>query len=178
MKFWSLLLVSVILGGSTLHAQDLGSGQPIERTGNQGFGVMLGNPTGVSAKYWINEGIALDGAFGVARGEFDVHADLLFHLFHWSEEAVFLPKWVKDADYARELPFYFGMGPRLLFADDNEFGIRFPFGFSYLPHTQPWEVFFEVAPVVRTTPDFGFNGDIAIGARYYFAAIRPLVKRE
>jgi hypothetical protein len=140
------------------------------RRGDQGYGVMVGNPSGVTGKFWVNETIAVDAAVGVARGEFDIHMDLLFHKFDW------LPNPGSDAfsqAVARgELPFYFGAGPRLLFEHNEEFGIRFPVGLSYLPKESSWEGFVEVAPVMRATPDFGFNGDFAVGVRYYFQAIR------
>ena len=35
------------------------------------------------------------------------------------------------------------------------------------------EMFGKLLPVLRLTPDAGFNADFAIGARYYFDAIRP-----
>jgi hypothetical protein len=137
---------------------------------------MIGNPSGFSAKMWIDEQLAIDGAIGVARSEFDIHASLLWHVFGWTKKTnlVISPN-IKSADERNELPLYFGIGPRLLFEEDKEFGIRFPLGIAYLPQSDPWEFFFEVAPVLRTSPSTGFNGDFAIGARYYFKAIRAKV---
>ncbi len=144
-----------------------------ERRGDEGIGLMLGNPSGLSGKMWIDENVALDAAFGVDRGDTDIHASLLFHKFNWSNKSPIVPVSMQEADERGELPVYFGFGPRLIFRDDNEFGLRFPLGISYLPKTTPWEFFFEVAPVLRITQEVGFNGDFAIGARYYFKAIRP-----
>lgn len=138
------------------------------RSGDQGYGLLVGIPSGVSAKYWLNDLSALDGGVGVVGGDWEVHADFLYHDFRWYERLNMAPP-SRDA----EVPFYFGIGPRLVFADEREFGLRLPAGFSYLPHADIWEVFAEVAPVVRLTPDWGLNGDIAVGARYYFTAIRP-----
>lgn len=145
-----------------------------ERRGDQGYGVMLGNPSGLSAKVWIDENVAFDGAVGVARGEFDIHADLLIHRFKWLHTT--RPAWgsFQQAVDRNELPFYFGIGARLLFEEDKEFGIRLPLGLSYLRSGSPWEFFGEIAPVIRVTPDTGFNGDFAVGVRYYFQAIRPM----
>jgi hypothetical protein len=147
-----------------------------ERRGDQGYGLMVGNPSGFSAKMWIDENVALDGAIGVDRGEFDIHTTLLYHKFHWTSESMSGP--LREADQKGELPLYFGVGPRLLFEDEREFGVRFPVGLSYLPKASPWEFFGELAPVLRITQDVGFNGDFAIGARYYFKAIRPLSDRQ
>ena len=142
-----------------------------ERGGDQGVGVMLGNPSGFSYKMWLDDQVALDGAAGIDRGDFDMHASLLWHNFAWSKNIN--DRLIKGITDNGDFPFYFGFGPRVLFAGDTEFGIRFPLGLSFLPHDTLWEFFFEVAPVLRLTPDAGFNGDFAIGARYYFPAIRP-----
>lgn len=163
-------IVSLLLIGM------FGSPAMAERRGDQGYGLMIGNPSGFSAKMWIDERIAVDGAVGVARGEFDLHTTLLIHKFHWTTEAMSGP--LREADQQGELPLYFGVGPRLLFEDEKEFGLRFPVGLSYLPKTTPWEFFVELAPVLRITEEVGFNGDFAIGARYYFKAIRPLADRQ
>lgn len=136
-------------------------------SGDQGYGIMLGNPSGLSGKFWFSNEIALDGAIGIDRGEVDAHVSFLYHDFDvLRRSGVHLPSNMDSA-------FYLGLGPRILFADNDEFGIRFPFGISLFPHGTPWEIFGEIAPVLRLTPDVGFNGDIAIGARYYFDTIRP-----
>ncbi len=144
-----------------------------QRRGDQGVGVMIGNPTGFSYKMWLDETIAIDSAAGIDKGEFDLHATFLVHNFQtakrWAQTSSVFRSLNEDGD----LPWYFGAGPRLLFEDKSEFGVRFPLGFSFLPHNSPWETFAEVAPVLRFTPDLGFDGDFALGVRYYFPAIRP-----
>lgn len=144
-----------------------------QRRGDQGVGVMIGNPSGFSYKMWLDENIGLDGAVGIAQGEFDIHTTLLYHNFNtakqWAQNSAFFSDIVKSGD----LPWYIGAGPRVLFENNTEFGIRFPIGMSYLPHHSPWETFFEFAPVLRLTPDTGLDADFALGVRYYFPAIRP-----
>ncbi len=139
-----------------------------ERSGDQGIGLMLGNPSGFSYKFWLNDDMAIDGAAGIAQSEFDIHATLLWHLHGWSKNI----KGFEGANREGDFPLYFGIGPRLLFEHDEEFGIRFPVGLSYLPNDSLWEFFGEVAPVFRITPDTGIDGDFAIGLRYYFPAVR------
>jgi len=146
-----------------------------ERSGDQGYGLMVGNPTGLSAKVWLNEEWGLDGAVGIARGEFDVHMTLLFHQFTWHQKWENKEAWIGRLVSKGSFPFYVGVGPRLLFEDDEEWGIRFPLGLSFLPFESNWEVFGEFAPVIRLTPDTGFNGDFALGVRYYFQTIRPRI---
>jgi len=134
--------------------------------GDQGFGIMFGNPTGVTGKYWLDDVWALDGALGADRGEFDVHMDFLWHNEEFLGQHNLLPK-----DLDAKVPVYLGAGARVLFADKAEFGIRFPVGVSVLPNNTDWEFFGEFAPVLRVTPDVGINADYALGVRYYFRAI-------
>lgn len=136
--------------------------------GDQGYGVMLGNPTGLSGKVWFNDQIALDAAFGIDQGELDTHLTLLFHDNHLLKQLNIQP-----ANSSLSLPVYIGVGPRILFNDNTEVGIRTPIGVSFFPAATDWEMFAEIAPVIRLSPDAGLDGDFAIGARYYFHAIRP-----
>lgn len=147
------------------------SSAAVQRSGDQGYGFMVGNPTGFSTKVWLDENFAFDGAAGIARSEFDLHVSLLWHHFRWTDRVA--GGWMARITEAGEFPFYIGIGPRLLFEDDREWGIRFPVGLSFLPHQSNWEFFTEVAPVLRVTPHTGFNGDFAAGVRYYFRTIRP-----
>ena len=48
-----------------------------------GLGVVLGEPTGISAKYWLTSGGALDFGLGYSftssNSVFDFYADYVFH---------------------------------------------------------------------------------------------------
>lgn len=142
-----------------------------ERSGDQGYGLLIGRPSGFSAKLWLNDYWTIDGAIGVASGELAFHGDILYHVFNWTEGqgSDSLDRITKNG----ALPFYVGIGPRVIFRDDEEIGIRFPVGLSYLPFGSDWEIFGEIAPVLRLEPDTGFNGDYGVGVRYYFRTIRP-----
>lgn len=140
-----------------------------ERWGDQGVGVMVGNPTGFSYKVFVDERLAVDAAFGVDQHQLDAHATLLFHDFNLVRQSPSLSSLTANAD----IPVYIGIGPRLLFDNDTELGIRLPVGFSIFPHRTPWEIFTELAPVIRLTPESGVDFDFSIGVRYYIAAIRP-----
>lgn len=137
-------------------------------SGDQGVGVMLGNPTGVSGKFWLDDRVAIDGAFGIAQGELDTHVTLLLH-----DEQLLKTLGIQKTSSAKVLPVYIGAGPRILFDDDTEVGLRVPLGLSYFPDKSEWEFFGELAPVIRFTPSSGLDLDFAVGARYYFKAIRP-----
>jgi hypothetical protein len=141
-----------------------------DHAGDQGVGVMLGNPTGLSYKIFLDDQIGIDAAFGVDQGDLDTHVTLLIHDWNLMRRSPNFADITRNGD----LPVYFGIGPRLLFADDDtEVGLRLPLGASYFPHGTPWETFIELAPVIRLAPSTGLDLDFSLGVRYYFPAIRP-----
>jgi hypothetical protein len=131
-----------------------------------GIGIILGEPTGLSLKYWIDEEIAVDGALAWSYSENDslqLHGDYLVHNYD-----------VLELD---EMPVYYGVGARLKFKDDdgrgrNEndamFGIRFPLGITYLFEDAPLDLFFELVPVLDLSPDVDLDINAALGLRFYF----------
>jgi len=141
------------------------------RTARDGFGigVIIGEPTGVSAKKWTDREHAFDAAAAWSFSEDDavrLHADYLVHNFGVIRT---------DASTGR-LPFYYGIGGRILIFDndrrgddhDTRLGVRFPLGFSFLFTRAPFDIFAEIVPVLDIVPDSDFGLDAAIGARFYF----------
>jgi len=131
-------------------------------TGRFGVGVIFGEPTGVSLKYFINDKLAVDGGVGWAfykETDFHLHADVLWHQF----DLIPVPE--------GRLPLYFGVGARFKAMDDQDdrVGIRAPVGLSYLFETLPLDVFVEVAPVLDfTSSDVHGSVTAGIGARWWF----------
>lgn len=125
-----------------------------------GVGVIIGEPTGLSFKGWLDGSTAIAGAAAWSFGRHDslhMHADYLVHKY-----GVF--RAVRG-----KLPVYYGIGARVKFDEpDTRFGIRIPVGISYLFGSDPLDVFLEIAPVVDIAPatDVNFNG--GLGIRYYF----------
>ena len=131
-----------------------------------GFGVIVGEPTGLSLKYWLDDEHAIDGAAAWSFSEndsFQLHGDYLIHNFE-----------LLGAD---ELPCYYGLGARIKFRDsdgrgrnedDTIFGIRFPLGITYLFDEVPLDVFAELVPVLDVAPDADADINAAIGLRFYF----------
>lgn len=125
-------------------------------------GMIFGEPTGASLKYWFNDTIAIDGALGWAFHQDDIdfylHSDVLWHKFD-----VFN---VSRGD----LPLYFGLGASAKFRDghDDIWGIRFPVGVNYLFADAPVSLFFEVAPVLDVAPSVRGDYSVGVGARYRF----------
>jgi hypothetical protein len=129
--------------------------------GRFGIGAMVGEPTGLSMKYWLSEKNAVD--LGAAwsfedHGSFQLQSDFLTHKFD-----------IFPVDYG-ELPLYFGIGGRVKFPDHGETraGVRVPVGVSYFFPDVPIELFAEVAPIMDVTPSTHFCVNGGIGVRYYF----------
>jgi hypothetical protein len=144
-----VLFLSLILN-CTLQAQDKGLG----------LGIMIGEPTGFSGKYWLNETNAVD--FGLAysfvhpHSSFSLHGDYLIHL----------PALItKD----RSFPFYYGFGGRLhIGSSDKPFiGARGVVGILWMSKKYPIDAFFEIAPIFNIFAETSLHLDLAIGARYY-----------
>ena len=134
----------------------------INEPGSLGVGAMLGEPIGLSVKYWLSDKTAVDGGVGYSFEDEDgcqLHADVLFHKFDL---------WRADT---RDLPVYVGVGGRVKFVDhgDNHAGIRIPVGVSYLMRTQRLELFAEVAPVLDVAPATTLEWNGEVGIRFYFS---------
>jgi hypothetical protein len=147
------------------HARAEGRG--VEK-GAFGLGLILGEPTGVSAKYYLADDTAIDAAAGgafIGRGV-QVHADFLWH------------PWILEQREGFVLPLYLGVGARVLKRDAGggdedhvRIGLRVPVGILFDFTRVPLDVFVEIAGVAdyRTRGDaFGLDLNAGAGARYYF----------
>lgn len=144
--FFVLILLSV-----KLYAQDKAFG----------LGIMIGQPTGFSAKYWLNNENAVD--FGLAYSfigndkGFSLHSDYLYHINGFSKSHI-------------KLPVYYGFGARIRAVDNSKtyLGARGVVGLVYMDNTAPFDVFLEMAPIFNLFPETSLNFDLALGLRYYF----------
>lgn len=129
-----------------------------------GVGFIIGEPTGISIKKWINNSTAWDAAIAwslIDKEKIAVQADFLRHNFNEIKSDL------------GEMPMYFGLGGAIKIVEEDDgqeavFGIRGVFGIEYIFETEPAEVFFEVGPIIQIIPklDIGVTG--GIGIRYYF----------
>ena len=125
--------------------------------GQLGLGLLLGDPTSGSAKYWLDKDQAIDFGIGVSH-TLVMHADYMYHGWDLIPE----PKRGK-------LSVYGALGPRLEFYDDVDFGIRAVPGLSYWPTLKrPVEMFVELGPVFRLTNGLRVRIDGGFGVRWYF----------
>jgi hypothetical protein len=136
----------------------------VATAGPLGLGIMVGEPTGISAKLWTGHGTAMD--FGAAWSftdevAFHVHAD---YLVHWPG-----PPEINVGG----LLFYAGLGGRIkLEEDSNRAGVRIPLGVTYLFSQSHLDFFLEIAPILDLAPDTELRGNGGFGIRYYFGG-RP-----
>jgi hypothetical protein len=138
-----------------------------------GIGVIIGSPTGVSMKLYLDRQNAIDAAVGGAllgAGGIHVHADYLWHPLMITRD---------DAFY---LPLYIGLGARVLGhqrsqgrEDDVHVGARAVAGILFDLRRVPLDVFLEAALVVDFVFDDGDAEDhsrlginAGMGIRYYF----------
>ncbi len=126
---------------------------------NKGLGAIIGDPTGVSLAYWTSNSQAFSAGAAwhfVQNPSLHLHVDYLFYRFDIIEPNV------------GSMPLYFGVGGRIRFENDDQFGVRFPLGIAYHFQDDPLEIFLEVVPVLDLIPGTGFSGNSGIGIRYYF----------
>jgi hypothetical protein len=155
-----------------------------------GLGLMIGNPTGLSGKWYLNKPFALQAGLGYVDDDFDDGGD--DDGFHLHVDVVWHPRVLaRTPDFT--LPFYFGVGGRILDDDDRYvcgpggerctdndtyLGVRVPVGLLMDFNKVPLDIFLELALVVDFVEfdDDDFDDDnhdrahmnLALGARYYF----------
>lgn len=127
-----------------------------QKAGDVGAGVVLGAPTAVTGKLWLDGTRALDAGLGWSS-ELTVYGDYLWH--GWDV----LPKPAEG-----RLPVYLGLGVQVRTFRDAEFGVRAVAGVAYWLPRDPVEIFLELVPVFRLTPGTSVGLDAGLGLRYYF----------
>ncbi len=127
-----------------------------QKAGDFGAGVILGGPTGPTAKFWLNDTRALDIGLGL-NDNLTLYGDYLWH----SWKALPQPSEGK-------LPIYLGLGAQIRDAHHNDPALRAVAGIAYWLPRNPIELFFEIVPVFRLSHDADAELDAGIGLRYYF----------
>jgi hypothetical protein len=124
-----------------------------------GLGIIIGEPTGISAKQWTGSNTAIDGAIAWSfekESALHLHGDLLYHSF--------TPSKIDHGKFA----WYYGIGGRVKFEDDSKIGVRVPLGMDYFFGSAPLDFFFEIVPILDLAPSTDFSLNAAIGIRYFF----------
>lgn len=136
------------------------SGTAFSQSNGFGLGIILGEPTGISTKYWTTGSTAFDFGLGYSlkkNSRLHLHADYLFHvnnLFNTTEN----------------ISLYYGPGARLRLVEsgDSRLGFRFDVGLVWIPKNSPIDVFLEIAPLLDIIPSTDFTVNGGVGVRYFF----------
>ena len=133
---------------------------PTQASTRMGVGIVAGEPSGFSFKWWLDESTAVDAVSGwsLDDGDFYAHVDYLWH------------RSVEDVEIGGSVPVYYGIGGRLLLRDDDDskLGVRIPIGVDYLFDGGRFDVFVEIAPIFNFVPETEFDLSGGVGARFYF----------
>jgi hypothetical protein len=141
---------------SILAACFLLSAASAAQPGRAGVGLVLFEPSGLTAKAWLSRSVALSGAIGWSAEEnhyLHLHVDFLFYRLRLA------------ADRNLDLDFYLGAGGKIVFRDSDNAWLRVPLGVDFLLRKSPLNFFFEVVPSFNFS-DLKLFG--AIGFRYIF----------
>jgi hypothetical protein len=135
-----------------------------------GIGVILGEPTGFTGKYWLNN-----------KEAYDLSVSFRFSSYLYLSGAYLYHNYdvFKNMENPGSAALYYGGGVRLI-ADsehnyrkhyDNDtydtiFGLRGTVGVSYVIPNQPFEVFIEFSPIMNITPATNLDFSAGVGARF------------
>jgi len=136
-----------------------------------GLGVMIGDWSGVTGKYWVSSGMAVGFGVGAQVGPTTVNAsgdkensgtivriygDFLLH----SPDAI---------QSTEEFPVHYGLGAYLNTGGlgDDEFGARLVLGLAYQVQQAPLDLYFDLVPYLQLDPSVGFGLAAVVGMRYF-----------
>ena len=174
MRFALVALASAIAIGNAAPARaDFDDSTRVDK-GTFGVGIILGEPTGFTAKLYLKDDRAIQAAVGSAfiGGGLQLHGDYLFHPYVLQNRPSFV------------LPVYLGPGVRLIDytsgrTDDSgastsafALGARGVVGLLFDFKDVPIDAFIEVAGVLeyefRSDAGFALRLNAGAGVRYYF----------
>lgn len=140
-----------------------------------GFGIVLGEPTGLTVKYWTANLNALNFTLG-GRSYFGsprVGVDYLWHFYAFDTRVVNIfagPGFAIGFGEGGNGFWYEDKKGRFFVRSDNNgpgIGVRGVFGLNVVPEATPLEFFLEFGVLVGLAPDVGSAADFAIGMRFY-----------
>lgn len=126
-----------------------------------GIGGMVGTDVGVSVKYWMTQHkypLSIHGATGYDFSDtWMILGDALYQFNNLTTLNFFSPA---------DLHGHVGAGAKVGF-DQTKVYLRIPVGVDLQYQQKPYELFLDLAPMVRLNPSVGGNFDVHIGFRYY-----------
>lgn len=157
--------IFLIASNTEVFSQRIGNGD------NWGFGIVLGEPTGLTVKYYLEPSEALVFDIGASYfGSPRISADYLWHFNAFSSDIASLyagPGAVLGIGESRGI--WYEKRGNFYVREDNDLGlgVRGVFGVNVIPRRTPLEIFLELGVLVGLVPDFGSAVDAALGLRFY-----------
>ncbi|UCH66161.1 MAG: hypothetical protein JSW63_03245 [Ignavibacterium sp.] len=124
------------------------------------MGIILGEPTGINAKFWTATETAIDMSLGYSftssNSIIDFYGDYVFH--H--------PGMLKAKE---NFVVYYGPGVGLRINEGkSRLGIRGVIGILWLPADSRFDLFAEFAPILDIIPETKIDFSGGIGGRFFF----------
>lgn len=138
-----------------------------------GFGIMFGDPTGATLKFWTSRENAFVVDVGSSYfGSIRFNGDYLWHFDAFHSQVVKLyagPGAVVGIGEGRRYWWYKDDHERFYFREKGDVGIgvRGIFGLNIIPKRAPLEIFLEFGVLIGIVPDFGTGVDAGVGIRFY-----------
>jgi hypothetical protein len=126
--------------------------------GPLGLGVIFGDPSGISAKYWLNSRDAIDGVLGVGLWHYGYLTLSADWVRHWSN---FTP--VRSGRFLLGA----GGGPVVSIGSDPALGVRIKGLADYTFAEAPVNLFFELGPTIMIVAP-GVGVAAGLGVRWFF----------
>lgn len=156
---FTLLVLFVLTLNQTAFAKQLGAG------------IVLGDPSALSGKYWTDNAKAIDMGLGWdSNSNFYVFSDYLFHFANAFSKANIDAKLVPYVGVGGLIKIYSDANKKRIDNQDNSMRLvfRIPLGIEWLVVKFPVGVFIELVPGLRVYPNTTSDFGAGIGVRLYF----------
>ncbi len=139
---------------------------------NFGLGIVLGDPSGISARFATGSANSINVIVG-----YDANHDYAWHRNECCRDGGML---YVGGDYLwynynlirvsqGRLPLYYGPGINATIANDySSIGVRGVVGLEYQFANAPFDVFLEIGPGINVIPNTWVNISGGLGARFFF----------
>lgn len=125
--------------------------------GKLGIGITL--PPAINLKFWTGEKNAVDlkASWEGRENKLELSFDYLWHKLD------LFPSKKPDSPF-----FYYGLGGKFRTGREKCFGLRMVFGLNYFFKEVPFDIFLELSPTLKLSPETGIDADVTFGIRYFF----------
>jgi hypothetical protein len=164
-----LFCAAAVTSAAAADADDPSSQNEEAPAAQSGFGaaIILGEPMGISAKFWISPDSSLDAGAGWSMyrrtdeemrkiGSPYFYAEYLHHFYDVIK--------AKSGKFV----YFIGIGAETALDAKLYLGVRIPFGLTYMFQNAPIDIFLEIAPSLVILPGITSDTGASAGLRYWF----------